>query len=48
MRAIQDPTAEAPLQATVNGVPVEATVESRMLLADFLRDDLGLTGTHLG
>jgi len=48
MRAIQDPTAETPLQATVNGASVEATVESRMLLADFLREDLGLTGTHLG
>ena len=33
---------------TVNGRPVEATVESRLSLADFLRLDLRLTATHLG
>lgn len=33
---------------TVNNVPVATTVEPRRLLADFLRDDLGLYGTHLG
>jgi len=33
---------------SVNGRPVEATVEVRKLLADFLREDIGLTGTHLG
>ena len=33
---------------TVNGHPVEATVESRLSLADFLRLDLRLTATHLG
>ena len=32
----------------VNGVPFEREVEPRRSLADFLRDDLGLTGTHLG
>jgi len=32
----------------VNGQAVEADVEPRMTLADFLRDRLGLTGTHLG
>jgi len=32
----------------VNGSRVQGTVEPRLLLADFLRDDLGLTGTHLG
>lgn len=32
----------------VNGSPVNGSVEPRLLLADFLRDDLGLTGTHLG
>ena len=37
-----------PIRLTVNGAPVEATVESRRLLADFLRRDLDLTGTHLG
>jgi aerobic-type carbon monoxide dehydrogenase small subunit (CoxS/CutS family) len=33
---------------TVNGIPYTRTIEPRRLLADFLRDDLGLTGTHLG
>lgn len=32
----------------VNGDPVNAAVEPRTSLADFLRDDLRLTGTHLG
>ena len=32
----------------VNGRPVEATIESRDSLADFLRLDLRLTATHLG
>lgn len=32
----------------VNGVDYERTVEPRMSLADFLRHELGLTGTHLG
>jgi aerobic carbon-monoxide dehydrogenase small subunit len=33
---------------TVNGERVEARVEARTHLADFLRDALGLTGTHIG
>jgi carbon-monoxide dehydrogenase small subunit len=33
---------------TVNGRQVHASVEPRMQLADFLREELGLTGTHLG
>ncbi len=33
---------------TVNGVPRSARVPARRLLADFLRHDLGQTGTHLG
>jgi len=32
----------------VNGRPYTGTVEARMTLADFLREDLGLTGTHVG
>ncbi|AYY12955.1 (2Fe-2S)-binding protein [Actinobacteria bacterium YIM 96077] len=32
----------------VNGVPRSATVPARRLLSDFLRHDLGLTGTHTG
>ncbi len=33
---------------TVNGRAYEATIESRRTLADVLRHDLGLTGTHVG
>ncbi|MCW2940425.1 MAG: putative carbon monoxide dehydrogenase, small chain CutC [Actinomycetia bacterium] len=33
---------------TVNGVPRSATAPARRLLSDFLRHDLGLTGTHVG
>jgi carbon-monoxide dehydrogenase small subunit len=32
----------------VNGKECEGVVEPRKLLADFLREELGLTGTHLG
>jgi carbon-monoxide dehydrogenase small subunit len=33
---------------TVNGRAVSREVEPRLLLSDFLRHDLGLTGTHVG
>jgi aerobic-type carbon monoxide dehydrogenase small subunit (CoxS/CutS family) len=33
---------------TVNGKEYTAAVEPRMLLSDVLRDELGLTGTHVG
>jgi carbon-monoxide dehydrogenase small subunit len=33
---------------TVNGSQYEREVEPRMLLSDFLRHELGLTGTHVG
>jgi carbon-monoxide dehydrogenase small subunit len=36
------------ITVTVNGVRREAQVEVRLTLADFLRQQLGLTGTHLG
>jgi aerobic-type carbon monoxide dehydrogenase small subunit (CoxS/CutS family) len=36
------------VQVTVNGRPYERDVESRRLLSDFLRHDLGLHGTHVG
>jgi carbon-monoxide dehydrogenase small subunit len=39
---------ERTIRVAVNGHPREATVEVRKTLADFLRDDLELTGTHLG
>ena len=40
--------AERTVSVTVNGVRREATVPVRRVLSDFLREDLGLTGTHVG
>ncbi|MFN8205649.1 MAG: (2Fe-2S)-binding protein [Solirubrobacteraceae bacterium] len=36
------------IAVTVNGTRHERTVPVRMLLSDFLRHELGLTGTHVG
>jgi aerobic-type carbon monoxide dehydrogenase small subunit (CoxS/CutS family) len=36
------------IELTVNGRTVRETVEPRLLLTDFLRHRLGLTGTHVG
>jgi carbon-monoxide dehydrogenase small subunit len=36
------------VSVTVNGTRYERTVEPRLLLSDFLRHELGLTGTHVG
>jgi len=36
------------VKLTVNGATYDRTVEPRLLLSDFLRHDLGLTGTHVG
>ena len=36
------------IELTVNGVRRRAVVPPRLMLADFVRDTLGLTGTHLG
>ena len=36
------------LEVTVNGEAREADVEARLLLVHFLRQTLGLTGTHVG
>jgi aerobic carbon-monoxide dehydrogenase small subunit len=46
MKATAVPT--MPLSLSVNGRAVSAEVESRLHLADFLREELNLTGTHLG
>jgi carbon-monoxide dehydrogenase small subunit len=37
-----------PVAITVNGRNYQASIEPRLLLSDFLRDTLGLTGTHVG
>jgi aerobic carbon-monoxide dehydrogenase small subunit len=36
------------IKVTVNGTVYEKVVEPRLLLADFIRHTLGLTGTHVG
>ena len=36
------------ITVTVNGVKHTADVEPRLLLADFIRENLDLTGTHVG
>ncbi len=40
--------AKTQIALTVNGVPAEGLVEPRMLLVHFLREQLNLTGTHIG
>jgi carbon-monoxide dehydrogenase small subunit len=42
------PPATRPVTVTVNGEARTAEVEPRLLLAHFLRQTLGLTGTHIG
>jgi carbon-monoxide dehydrogenase small subunit len=37
-----------PIRLTVNGESVSRTVEPRQHLVDFLREELGLTGSHVG
>ena len=41
-------TAKVSITVTVNGTAQSAEVEPRLLLADFLRENLDLTGTHVG
>lgn len=36
------------IEVTINGRSITRTVEPRLLLSDFLRHELGLTGTHVG
>ncbi|MFQ5744834.1 MAG: (2Fe-2S)-binding protein [Acidobacteriota bacterium] len=49
MTAAPEPSADTVAVAvTVNGRSYERSVEPRLLLSDFLRHELGLTGTHVG
>ena len=41
-------TAPITISVTVNNLQYTGTAEPRMLLSDFLRHELGLTGTHVG
>jgi carbon-monoxide dehydrogenase small subunit len=42
------PTSSLVVSVDVNGEQIEQEVPARRLLVHFLRDDLGLTGTHVG
>ena len=44
----RSPDPQVPVTMTVNGERVEREVSPRMLLSDFIRHELGLTGTHVG
>lgn len=48
MPTSNEPLTQVSLSATVNGQAVARTIAARRLLVDFLRSDLGLTGTHVG
>jgi carbon-monoxide dehydrogenase small subunit len=39
---------ERAIRLTINGKPYDATVPVRLLLSDFIREQPGLTGTHVG
>lgn len=41
-------SAPIPIGVTVNGAVYKREVEPRLLLSDFIRQDLALTGTHVG
>jgi carbon-monoxide dehydrogenase small subunit len=47
-RAEFEPGALVRIELEVNGIPVVEEVSTRMLLSDFLRHQLRLTGTHVG
>ena len=46
--SVMEPVQQRPISVEVNGERYEAEVEARRLLVHFLRDDLDLTGTHIG
>jgi carbon-monoxide dehydrogenase small subunit len=48
MSTAKDPLMSVSIGVTVNGQIQEATVQPRTLLVDFIREVLGLTGTHVG
>jgi aerobic carbon-monoxide dehydrogenase small subunit len=48
MRPVTEPVDELEVSLFVNGRETTRTVPVRKLLSDFIRDDLGLTGTHVG
>ena len=45
---MSDAIAPVALEVTVNGRAYQRSVEPRLLLVEFLRQEIGLTGTHIG
>jgi aerobic carbon-monoxide dehydrogenase small subunit len=45
---VAEGSSRIPIRLEVNGRPHTAEVEARRLLVHFIRDELGLTGTHVG
>jgi len=45
---VEEPGTSRTISVEVNGTTYEREVETRRLLVHFIRDDLGLTGTHIG
>jgi carbon-monoxide dehydrogenase small subunit len=45
---VAEPASALAVSVEINGEQVELEVPARRLLVHFLRDDLGLTGTHVG
>lgn len=45
---MSESTQLVPITITVNGKAYERKIEARLLLVEFIRETLGLTGTHIG
>jgi aerobic-type carbon monoxide dehydrogenase small subunit (CoxS/CutS family) len=45
---VAEPASHLPITVTINGVEYERDVDARKLLIHFIRDDLDLTGSHIG
>ncbi len=45
---ISEPISEVDVEVTINGRAHRHLVPSRLLLSDYIRDTIGLTGTHVG
>ncbi len=43
-----DPSTRVAIKVSVNGKPVQAEIDPRTLLVEFIREELDLTGTHIG
>ena len=48
MASVSSASATIPIEVTINGNAVSSDVEPRTLLVHFLRETVGLTGTHIG